>query len=75
MKVLHLNTFDSGGGAASALNLGILEMIGEYFSWLSHDDVYYPDKVEFQINYLNLLNKYTVVLYSDCCQEYKSDLQ
>ena len=21
-------------------------MKGEYFSWLSHDDVYYPDKVE-----------------------------
>lgn len=28
------------GGVATALNLGIREMRGEYFSWLSHDDVY-----------------------------------
>ncbi len=34
------------GGVASALNLGIREMRGEYFSWLSHDDVYLPRKVE-----------------------------
>jgi glycosyltransferase involved in cell wall biosynthesis len=37
------------GGVASALNLGIREMTGEYFSWLSHDDVYYPQKVEKEI--------------------------
>ena len=37
------------GGVASALNLGIREMQGEYFSWLSHDDVYYPNKVEREI--------------------------
>lgn len=43
------------GGVASALNLGIKEMNGEYFSWLSHDDKYELDKVEKQIN---LLNKY-----------------
>lgn len=33
------------GGVASALNLGVREMRGEYFSWLSHDDVYLPRKV------------------------------
>lgn len=33
------------GGTASALNAGIRNMSGEYFSWLSHDDVYYPDKI------------------------------
>lgn len=27
------------GGVSSALNLGIKEMKGEFFSWLSHDDV------------------------------------
>jgi glycosyltransferase involved in cell wall biosynthesis len=37
------------GGVASALNLGIENMRGEYFSWLSHDDVYFPRKVETQI--------------------------
>ena len=34
------------GGVASALNYGIQRMQGEYFSWLSHDDWYYPDKIE-----------------------------
>jgi glycosyltransferase involved in cell wall biosynthesis len=37
------------GGVASALNVGIHEMRGEYFSWLSHDDVYYPHKIEKEI--------------------------
>ena len=33
------------GGCASALNYGISKMKGQWFSWLSHDDKYYPDKV------------------------------
>lgn len=37
------------GGVASALNLGIREMKGEYFSWLSHDDIYYPGKVKKEV--------------------------
>ena len=32
------------GGSSSALNEGIRNMRGEYFSWLSHDDVYTPDR-------------------------------
>ena len=53
------------GGVASALNFGIEQMTGEYFSWLSHDDVYYPRKLEAQIAYLNNLGKKDVILYSD----------
>ncbi|GJD48528.1 hypothetical protein OPKNFCMD_1250 [Methylobacterium crusticola] len=34
------------GGVASALNRGIAEMRGRYFSWLSHDDLYDPRRVE-----------------------------
>jgi glycosyltransferase involved in cell wall biosynthesis len=41
------------GGVASALNLAIKEMKGEYFSWLSHDDLYYPNKVESQLQAIN----------------------
>ena len=41
------------GGVSSALNLGIEKMSGEYFSWLSHDDVYESDKVEKQIRAIN----------------------
>jgi glycosyltransferase involved in cell wall biosynthesis len=37
------------GGVATALNAGIAAMRGEFFSWLSHDDLYYPDKLERQV--------------------------
>ena len=41
------------GGVSSALNLGIREMQGEYFSWLSHDDKYTEDKIEKQVAVLS----------------------
>ncbi len=41
------------GGCASALNFGISKMNGEYFSWLSHDDVYLPDKIQKQVDCIN----------------------
>ena len=44
------------GGSSSALNMGIKNMTGEWFSWLSHDDLYTPEKVEKQIEYLNSLD-------------------
>lgn len=53
------------GGVASALNMGILEMRGDYFSWLSHDDLYVPEKVERQVAYLSELGDRGVVVYSD----------
>ncbi len=37
------------GHVASALNFGIREMRGAYFSWLSHDDLYKADKIERQM--------------------------
>ena len=40
------------GGSSSALNMGIANMKGEWFSWLSHDDLYTPTKVETQIRYI-----------------------
>lgn len=43
------------GGSSSAMNRGIKEMSGEWFSWLSHDDLYKPDKLLCQVEYLNKL--------------------
>ncbi len=49
------------GGSSSALNLGIGKMKGEWFSWLSHDDLYYPNKVKKEIDLINeLLDNSTV---------------
>lgn len=40
------------GGVSSALNLAIEHMNGEWFAWLSHDDLWSSDKIEKQIEYL-----------------------
>ncbi len=52
------------GGVASALNFGIKKMTGEYFSWLSHDDLYYPEKLAKQIKFLKKQTKNTIC-YTD----------
>jgi hypothetical protein len=49
---------------ATALNLGIERSEGEYFSWLSHDDVYCPNKIEVQVDYVRRLER-DVIVYSD----------
>jgi hypothetical protein len=43
------------GGSSSALNVGISKMTGDWFSWLSHDDLYYENKVSREIELLNQL--------------------
>jgi hypothetical protein len=53
------------GGVASALNRAIAEMSGEYFSWLSHDDLYTKDKVEKEVKALSRIGINDVVIYSD----------
>lgn len=44
------------GGSSSAMNLGIRMMTGDWFSWLSHDDLYYPNKIFEELKYINSLN-------------------
>ncbi|TXS89411.1 glycosyltransferase [Parahaliea aestuarii] len=34
------------GGVSTALNFGIEVMRGQFFSWLSHDDKYLPDRIK-----------------------------
>ncbi len=53
------------GGVASALNAGISLMKGDYFSWLSHDDLYINNKIELQVNALRHETCQKVILYSD----------
>lgn len=52
------------GGVSTALNLAIKNMKGDYFSWLSHDDRYYKNKISEQIEYLKQYDDETI-LYSD----------
>jgi glycosyltransferase involved in cell wall biosynthesis len=44
------------GGVASALNFGIQQSTGDYISWLSHDDLYHPDKIKDQLSLLEKNN-------------------
>lgn len=50
------------GGVATALNLGIEAMRGELFSWLSHDDLYRPEKVERQVAAWRAADPRTVIV-------------
>lgn len=43
------------GGVSSVLNYAFEIMQGEWFSWLSHDDLYLPQKIEKQIEFINKL--------------------
>ena len=52
------------GGIAATLNFGIGKMTGDYFSWLSHDDEYYPEKIARQVDFLKSLGRPAVV-YGD----------
>jgi glycosyltransferase involved in cell wall biosynthesis len=53
------------GGVATALNFAVKQMRGAYFSWLSHDDIYYPEKIALQINALESDGDYTKVVFGD----------
>ena len=52
------------GGVATALNAGIEVMTGEYFSWLSHDDLYLPERVALQVQAAAAAGPRPVVVYS-----------
>ncbi len=63
--------YKENGGVSSALNVGIKNMRGEYFSWLSHDDLYKQDKIEKQVELLRKFGaKNTIVL---CESDYIND--
>lgn len=53
------------GGVSTALNYGIEKMEGKYFSWLSHDDLYLPNKIEEEINYLKRNKIKKGIIFSD----------
>jgi glycosyltransferase involved in cell wall biosynthesis len=44
--------YQQNGGAASAFNHGLRRAQGKYIAWLSHDDIYLPQKLERQVELL-----------------------
>jgi len=61
----------ANGGITSALNDGLKHAEGDYFCWLSSDDLYYPEKLEILIKaFENLGDDYALVYGSfDLLQE------
>ncbi len=62
-KVLYFKK--ENGGVSSALNYGIEKMNGEYFAWLSHDDLFYPDYLEKHVDYLNHTDRKDIITYTN----------
>lgn len=62
-KIRYL--YKPNGGVATALNAGIDHAAGDYISWLSHDDLYYPQKIETQIAALAAMPSPDTIIYSD----------
>lgn len=53
------------GGVSSALNLGISKMTGDYFAWLSHDDLYYPTNIYEHIRCLKNNKNEKIITFSN----------
>lgn len=57
--------YQENKGVAAALNKGIREAKGQYFSWLSHDDLYKNQKIEKQIEFINKQKNKELILWSN----------
>jgi glycosyltransferase involved in cell wall biosynthesis len=51
-KKVKIIRFKNNKGVSSALNKGISISKGKYINWLSHDDLFYPTKIEEQVKSL-----------------------
>jgi glycosyltransferase involved in cell wall biosynthesis len=52
-------------GVAGALNTALGQLGGDIFTWLSHDDLFLPDKIESQVAYYNKLGNKNLIIFSD----------
>ena len=55
----------ANGGVATALNHGLSVMQGRFFSWLSHDDLYDPQKIKRQLACMAQAPGEDLIVYSD----------
>jgi glycosyltransferase involved in cell wall biosynthesis len=52
-------------GVGGALNTGLPAMTGDVFCWLSHDDIFRPEKTKRQVDFFTRLGRTDVVLFSN----------
>lgn len=51
------------GGITSALNAGVNQAKGQFFCWLSSDDLFYPDKLLLQVDEFEKLDESYALVY------------
>ncbi|MEW6571398.1 MAG: glycosyltransferase, partial [Nitrospirota bacterium] len=71
-KDLRVKAFSKpNGGITSALNFGLDKAEGDFFCWLSSDDLFYPKKLELQIKAFQTLDDNYALVYGsfDLLQE------
>ncbi|MFB0491685.1 glycosyltransferase involved in cell wall biosynthesis [Methylobacterium sp. OAE515] len=51
-------------GVAGAMNHIIQVMSGDIFAWLSHDDLYFPQKIETQVEYFTAIGRRDAIIFS-----------
>lgn len=52
------------GGVSSALNVGIKKMTGDYFLWLSHDDIILPNHIQELVEFIRYIDDKNIIGYS-----------
>jgi glycosyltransferase involved in cell wall biosynthesis len=52
-------------GVSGALNSAIAQMTGEAMTWLSHDDIFLPTKIERNVDYYKRLGRQGAIVFSD----------
>lgn len=57
--------YQENQGVAGALNRAVQEMAGDIFCWLSHDDLYLPEKTRRQVDYFRRLGSPRALVFSD----------
>jgi glycosyltransferase involved in cell wall biosynthesis len=64
---------DSNKGVSAALNTGIKQALGTWVSWLSHDDLYHPDKIALQVSLINSLQESNLIIF--CNYSIKNEIK
>lgn len=57
--------YQENKGVAGALQHGIRAMQGDVFTWLSHDDLFHPNKLTRQVQYFGRLSNPDAILFCD----------
>ena len=57
--------YQDNTGVAGAMNEIMRVMTGDVFAWLSHDDLFFPNKIQMQVDYYNNIGMRDAIIFSD----------